>query len=75
NATSAQQRIELETQVTDYDRERGISYWTKNYRTRIEEDVPDALSRMYEYYDPIYLLPASGQAWWRAHSPPSAKTA
>ena len=25
-------------QVTDYDRERGISYWTKNYRTRLEED-------------------------------------
>ena len=55
-------------QVTDYDRERGISYWTKNYRTRLEEDAPEALSRTYEYYDPIYLLPESGQAWWRAQS-------
>ena len=54
--------------VTDYDRERGISYWTKNYRTRLEENAPDALERTYEYYDPIYLLPESGQAWWRAHS-------
>ena len=25
-------------QVAEYDRERGISYWTKNYRTGIEED-------------------------------------
>ncbi|WP_426505078.1 MFS transporter [Dactylosporangium sp. McL0621] len=24
--------------VTEYDRERGISYWTKNYRTSIEDD-------------------------------------
>jgi lysine 2,3-aminomutase len=55
-------------QVSDYDRERGISYWTKNYRTRLEEDDPEVLSRTYEYYDPIYLLPESGQAWWRAQS-------
>jgi len=53
-------------QVTEYDRERGISYWTKNYRTSIEEDAADALSRTYEYYDPIYLLPEAGQVWWRA---------
>ena len=49
-------------------RERGISYWTKNYRTRLEEDAQDALSRTYEYYDPIYLLSEAGQAWWRAQS-------
>jgi lysine 2,3-aminomutase len=55
-------------QVSDYDRERGISYWTKNYRTRLEEDDPEVLSRTYEYYDPLYLLPGSGQAWWRAQS-------
>jgi hypothetical protein len=30
------------------------------------------LSRKYEYYDPIYLLPASGQAWWRDQTPDSA---
>jgi lysine 2,3-aminomutase len=51
-------------QVAEYERERGISYWTKNYLTGIEED-PQALSRRYEYYDPVYLLPAAGQQWWR----------
>jgi len=23
------------------------------------------MTRKYEYYDPIYLLPESGQRWWR----------
>ncbi len=52
-------------QVARYDTELGISYWTKNYRTGVELDDPDALSRQYEYYDPIYLLPEAGQQWWR----------
>ncbi|MBL8957971.1 MAG: lysine 2,3-aminomutase [Myxococcaceae bacterium] len=52
-------------QVAEYDREKGISYWTKNYRTGIEEKDPSALTRKYEYYDPIYTLPESGQQWWR----------
>ncbi len=52
-------------QVTQYDTERGISYWTKNYRTGIESTDSDALARRYEYYDPIYTLPAEGQDWWR----------
>ena len=52
-------------QVARYDTERGISYWTKNYHTAIEADDELALSREYPYYDPIYLLPESGQAWWR----------
>ncbi|GDY28565.1 KamA family radical SAM protein [Gandjariella thermophila] len=51
-------------QVAEYDQERGISYWTKNYRTGIELDDPDALTRRYPYYDPIATLPASGQRWW-----------
>ena len=51
-------------QTESYDRTRGISYWTKNYRTGIEHDDPDALSRTYEYYDPIYTLPADGQRYW-----------
>jgi lysine 2,3-aminomutase len=55
-------------QLSEYDRERGISYWTKNYRTGIEMTDPEALSRTYEYYDPIDTLPAAGQAWWRAHA-------
>ncbi|MGB9376427.1 MAG: lysine 2,3-aminomutase [Mycobacteriales bacterium] len=54
-------------QLCDYDRERGISYWTKNYPTGIEKDDPDVLERRYEYYDPIYTLPEQGQAWWREH--------
>ncbi|MGH9797382.1 MAG: lysine 2,3-aminomutase, partial [Candidatus Polarisedimenticolia bacterium] len=47
------------------DREKGISYWTKNYRTSIEAGDTGALDRRYEYYDPIYTLPESGQAFWR----------
>jgi len=54
-------------QVAEYDRERGISYWTKNYRTSIEATDAEALSRFYEYYDPIHTLPEAGQAWWREH--------
>jgi lysine 2,3-aminomutase len=50
--------------VSEYDRERGISYWTKNYRTSIEAADPDALTRTHPYYDPIDTLPESGQRWW-----------
>jgi lysine 2,3-aminomutase len=50
----------------DYDRMRGVSFWTKNYRTGIEFDDPEALTRQYHYYDPIYTLPEEGQEWWRA---------
>ena len=53
-------------QLDEYDRERGITYWTKNYRTGIEADDPEALKRRYQYYDPIYTLPDEGQQWWRA---------
>jgi lysine 2,3-aminomutase len=55
-------------QVAEYDRERGVSYWTKNYRTSIEAQDPAALERLYEYYDPIHTLPQSGQDWWAAHA-------
>ena len=53
-------------QVADYDRERGISYWTKNYRTGIEHHDPDALGRRHAYYDPISTLPPAGRDHWRA---------
>jgi lysine 2,3-aminomutase len=53
-------------QVARYDHERGISYWTKNYRTGVERDDTFALEREYEYYDPIHLLPAAGQDYWRS---------
>ena len=51
-------------QVDEYDRVRGISYWTKNYRTGIEHDDPDALIKTHEYYDPIYTLPEDGRRYW-----------
>ncbi len=52
--------------LDDYDRTRGVSYWRKNYRTGIEAEDPQALTRRYHYYDPISTLPAEGQEWWRA---------
>jgi lysine 2,3-aminomutase len=55
-------------QVAEYDRERGISYWTKNYRTGIERGDEAALDRRYTYYDPIATLPESGRAWWAERS-------
>jgi lysine 2,3-aminomutase len=54
-------------QLHSYDTERGISYWTKNYRTSIEASDPEALTRTYEYYDPIHTLPEAGQQWWAEH--------
>jgi lysine 2,3-aminomutase len=51
--------------LDEYDTTRGISYWRKNYRTGIEAEDPEALTRRYHYYDPIYTLPEEGQAWWR----------
>ena len=55
-------------QLASYDRNRGISRWTKNYLTGIEADDPRGLRRHYEYYDPISSLPLSGQIWWRQNS-------
>jgi lysine 2,3-aminomutase len=55
-------------QVSRYDTVRGISYWTKNYRTGVEAGDPLALDREYSYYDPIYRLPAEGQDWWRSRA-------
>ncbi|HEX2236044.1 MAG TPA: lysine 2,3-aminomutase [Actinomycetota bacterium] len=52
-------------QVDSYDRVLGISYWTKNYRTNLERDDPEALTRTYEYYDPIDSLPEEGRRKWR----------
>ena len=42
---------------------------------RIEADDELALSREYPYYDPIYMLPEAGQAWWRAQRSGRAPTA
>ena len=62
-------------QLADYDRERGISSWTKNYRTSIEADDPVALERHYSYYDPIHTLPESGQRWWEEYAAQAAAPA
>jgi len=51
-------------QLAEYDRELGISYWAKNYRTGIELEDPEALDRRYPYYDPISTLGEVGQKWW-----------
>jgi lysine 2,3-aminomutase len=53
-------------QLKEYDRDIGVTYWTKNYRTGIEAGDPEALTRRYEYYDPVYTLPESGRSYWRA---------
>jgi lysine 2,3-aminomutase len=53
-------------QAAEYDRTRGISYWTKNYRTGIERADTGALDRRHAYYDPIHTLPAEGRQWWAA---------
>jgi len=50
---------------SSYDRTNGISYWRKNYRTSIEHDDPDALTREYPAYDPISTLPEEGKEFWR----------
>jgi lysine 2,3-aminomutase len=52
-------------QLEAYDRVRGISYWTKNYRTGIEFDDPEALDRRYPHYDPISTLEEEGREYWR----------
>jgi lysine 2,3-aminomutase len=62
-------------QVSRYDTVRGISYWTKNYRTGVEADDALALDREYSYYDPIYPLPAEGQHWWRSQAAQDAALA
>jgi lysine 2,3-aminomutase len=51
--------------VSSYDRVKGISYWRKNYRTGIEYDDPEALTREYPYFDPITTLPEEGRQYWR----------
>jgi lysine 2,3-aminomutase len=59
-------------QTVDYDRERGISYWSKNYLTSVDAEDPEALMRKFEYYDPIHELSSAGQAWWQAEISRSA---
>jgi lysine 2,3-aminomutase len=55
-------------QTHSYDQVRGVSLWTKNYRTSIEAADVDALRRSYPYYDPIDTLPEEGRRWWFEHA-------
>ena len=34
----------------------------------LERGLVEALSRYYEYYDPIHTLPEAGRAWWAQHA-------
>ncbi|GGN13642.1 lysine 2,3-aminomutase [Lentzea pudingi] len=52
-------------QAVAYDRERGISSWTKNYRTLLDTESPDQ-DQHFPYYDPISSLPEAGRRWWAA---------
>jgi lysine 2,3-aminomutase len=61
--------------VKEYDRDNGISYWTKNYRTSIEREDSEALAKRFPYYDPIDTLPESGQRWWRKQQAAEGGTA
>jgi lysine 2,3-aminomutase len=56
-------------QADGYDRERGISSWSKNYRTSLDQAQPDALEQAHCYYDPIHTLPDAGREWWSALHP------
>ncbi|WP_035796879.1 KamA family radical SAM protein [Kitasatospora mediocidica] len=69
-------------QAVAYDRELGISYWTKNYRTGLElrtaqetdgdsaDSGPDALlARRHPYYDPVDTLPEPGRRRWSEPCP------
>ena len=51
--------------LSRYDEVKGISYWRKNYRTGIEHDDPDVLTKEHPYFDPISTLPEEGQRYWR----------
>jgi lysine 2,3-aminomutase len=58
-------------QLAEYDREKGISYWTKNYLTSVDReniaDPAEALQQRYPFYDPISTLPEAGRRWWAEH--------
>ncbi|RJL34090.1 KamA family radical SAM protein [Bailinhaonella thermotolerans] len=51
-------------QFAEYDRERGISYWTRNHGIGAAE--PRDLGRRFPFYDPIDTLPGPGRRFWAA---------
>lgn len=55
-------------QLAEHEWELGVSQWTKNYRTGIEPDDLDALTRRYPFYGPITTWPEPGRRWWRENA-------
>jgi len=47
-------------QATDYDVERGVSTWRSSFDPRDDS----GRSPSFPFFDPIHLLPPSGQEWW-----------
>jgi lysine 2,3-aminomutase len=61
-------------QVHEYDRELGISTWSKGFVSPFEAVDDDRPKHRYEYFDPIHTLPESGQRWWsQQQQPPQAQ--
>jgi lysine 2,3-aminomutase len=53
----------LVTQEDEYDRNHGISYWSKSYLNPLED--PEASGETHCYYDPVHTLPPEGIEYWR----------
>jgi lysine 2,3-aminomutase len=53
-------------QVKSYDRVLGISRWTKNYWTALDDTAGDPKAKEYVYFDPVADLPPEGQAHWES---------
>jgi lysine 2,3-aminomutase len=49
-------------QAAGYDRERGISYWTRSHGIALERAADP--ERRFPFYDPIDTLPEPGRRWW-----------
>ncbi|GAA1751202.1 lysine 2,3-aminomutase [Luedemannella helvata] len=55
--------------AAEYDRELGISWWNKGYRTQLEVAEGITEGRQYAYYDPIDTLPEVGRKFWSRDAP------
>lgn len=55
-------------QAASYDRVRGISTWTKNYRTPLDAPDADLREQTFVYVDPVSTLPDEGRAYWASVS-------
>ena len=48
-----------------YDRDRGVTEWQKMWLRPDEVNDPARRAIASRYFDPVYTLSATGQAWWR----------